>query len=333
MSVIKLSYGVENYIAGKQYYKCANNPDVNLSGLKNYRCPIWDKPCSNKGSFDEWGYKINHKIKYCSIEYDRGDNNDNDSDSNNDNGGDNDDNNESDANLQALCDSCHLVKTERFIKKFIMKYTDKVNIDYLYDIDKKLSLDIIQKLVTKKYLFIDNFGITSMKNKEEFKDFVSAYYGKDILCFEMMFGYVKVDSEHTHAIKIVVNLLNILLRKHNKKYDANDLIDVSISRDQYNEAIGEIENSIYFTNEEENKKLFFNPLYKSTDKCNQSLYNSKIKCILDTFFIKFSILKHVRKNGKNGCTYMVSIDEKFKNIVDFKHGKANKVKHYPSLFK
>jgi len=78
-------------IAGQQYYKCANKPGLQLRGLKNYKCPLWQKNNESKGSFDESGYDIDHIIEHSC-------------------GG-----NDSDTNLQALCKSCHLVKTKRFM--------------------------------------------------------------------------------------------------------------------------------------------------------------------------------------------------------------------------
>lgn len=77
----------KKFIAGCQRYKCANNPNSNLNGLSQYDCPLWK---NNDGSFDEAGYEIDHIEEFCK------------------NG--NDDN----SNLQALCISCHRVKTKLF---------------------------------------------------------------------------------------------------------------------------------------------------------------------------------------------------------------------------
>lgn len=51
--------------AGKQFFKCANNSKIQLIGLTDYDCPLWNKSDSNiKGSFDESGYKIYHIIEH-----------------------------------------------------------------------------------------------------------------------------------------------------------------------------------------------------------------------------------------------------------------------------
>lgn len=83
-----LSEGIKKLVAGKQQYRCANRPRSGV--IKNYNCPLWNIKERN-GSFGEEGYEIDH-IKEVSR------------------GGSNDMN-----NLQALCLSCHSVKTRRFV--------------------------------------------------------------------------------------------------------------------------------------------------------------------------------------------------------------------------
>ena len=77
-------------IAGRQFYRCANSPDKQLIGLENHKCLLWKIQDSNQGIFDESGYEIDHIIEHSVSKDDR------------------------DANLQALCVSCHKVKTKRF---------------------------------------------------------------------------------------------------------------------------------------------------------------------------------------------------------------------------
>ncbi len=101
----KVTESMKKNIAGKQRYLCANNPDVVLIGLENYECPLWRQYDNEKtrpvGSFDESGYEIDHIIEY-SINQDDGEN-----------------------NLQALCLSCHSVKTKGFMRKRKDKIDDK----------------------------------------------------------------------------------------------------------------------------------------------------------------------------------------------------------------
>lgn len=91
MSVKRLvSEGLKKLVAGRQNYKCANNPKSNV--VKNYKCPLWENKL-RQGNFGEEGYQIDHIIEHSITK----------------------DDNES--NLQALCLSCHSVKTKRFIIK------------------------------------------------------------------------------------------------------------------------------------------------------------------------------------------------------------------------
>ena len=84
----KVSEAVKKQVAGKQKYKCANDPKSDI--VEDYECPLWHK-IENKGCFDESGYEIDHKVEHCISR---------------------DDNIK---NLQALCKSCHVVKTKRFL--------------------------------------------------------------------------------------------------------------------------------------------------------------------------------------------------------------------------
>jgi len=89
----KLTESKKKMVAGKQFYKCANKPGLKLIGLDGYDCPLWCKPDENKGSFDISGYDVDHIIEHSLTEDD------------------------SIENLQALCLSCHKVKTKKFLSK------------------------------------------------------------------------------------------------------------------------------------------------------------------------------------------------------------------------
>lgn len=91
---ITISNEIKQIILHRQQYRCNNKLTSNQhfnnnSNISNYICPRW---IIYDGCFDESGYEIDH-IKEFSI------------------GGTNDIN-----NLQALCPSCHSVKTKRFVK-------------------------------------------------------------------------------------------------------------------------------------------------------------------------------------------------------------------------
>lgn len=74
-------------IASRQYYKCANSPNSQV--ISNYVCPLWKRKI-HQGSFDESGYDVDHIEEFCIS------------------------GNDKEYNLQALCLSCHRVKTKRF---------------------------------------------------------------------------------------------------------------------------------------------------------------------------------------------------------------------------
>ncbi len=81
-------------VAGRQCYKCANNPNTSLKGLETYSCPLWQRTVSdNQGSFDQSGFELDH-INELSVSHDN-----------------------SLDNFQALCKSCHSVKTRKFMMK------------------------------------------------------------------------------------------------------------------------------------------------------------------------------------------------------------------------
>ena len=73
-------------VAARQNYKCANR-----NYITNYDCPLWSGP--RLGLFDEAGYEIDHIQEHCLTQDD------------------------SLENLQALCVSCHRVKTRRFMQR------------------------------------------------------------------------------------------------------------------------------------------------------------------------------------------------------------------------
>lgn len=105
--VRKLTESIKKHIVNKQHYKCANKPGANLKGLENYKCLLWkETDLGLKGIFDEAGYEIDHINEYCITR------------------------NDSDDNLQALCKSCHIVKTKRFMMERKIndkKLNDKLN--------------------------------------------------------------------------------------------------------------------------------------------------------------------------------------------------------------
>ena len=89
MSKRMVSEAMKKLVAAKQKYKCANRLGSKLFRLEDYKCPMWSKK-DDAGLFDESGYEIDHIIEH-SVSRD-----------------------DSEENLQALCISCHRVKTKKF---------------------------------------------------------------------------------------------------------------------------------------------------------------------------------------------------------------------------
>jgi len=88
----RVSEAKKKLIAGKQFYKCANKPELTLRGIDD-KCPLWNKSDDVKGSFDESGFEVDHIMEHSVTQDD------------------------SENNLQALCISCHRVKTKKFLVK------------------------------------------------------------------------------------------------------------------------------------------------------------------------------------------------------------------------
>jgi hypothetical protein len=102
MSIRDIKEATKKKIAGKQFYRCANKPDITLYNLENYNCPMWSL---YNGSFDESGYDIDHIIEFSISQ------------------------NNMEDNLQALCVSCHRVKTRNFAgckKQYIGQVKEQV---------------------------------------------------------------------------------------------------------------------------------------------------------------------------------------------------------------
>ena len=86
----QLTSAQKKFVAANQHFKCNNRPNITLAGVGDYECPLW-KDEVHKGSFDITSYEIDHIIEWSVSKDDNLD------------------------NLQALCNSCHKVKTKRFL--------------------------------------------------------------------------------------------------------------------------------------------------------------------------------------------------------------------------
>jgi len=134
-----LTESVKKEVAGIQYYKCANKPNSNLDKLENYECPLW-KSEKNKGCFDKSGYAVDHIIEYSLTK------------------------NNDITNLQALCASCHAVKTKKFMQ--LKNKKQKINNNKKYDSSHDPN----------------SFNCNCVKCIEDDSDFIS--HGKNCVCMQ-----------------------------------------------------------------------------------------------------------------------------------------------------
>jgi hypothetical protein len=111
MSKRKVTEALKKLIAGRQNYKCANK--INSQVVKNYNCPLWQNE-ERQGSFGEEGYQIDHIIEHSISK------------------------NDAQENLQALCLSCHSVKTRRFMIQTEDKSEDNKSDEKVYEIETLL---------------------------------------------------------------------------------------------------------------------------------------------------------------------------------------------------
>lgn len=173
-------------VAGKQFFKCANKPGSKLDKLENYECPLWKKD-NDKGSFDESGYDIDHIIEHALTQDD------------------------SIANLQALCKSCHSVKTKRFMIKDNVNNKDNVG-------NKDMNIYILPLIND------DNINYVNNANIKKFKTILNGYCYLSKYDKNMQFqSYDNVDN----------NIKNIQLECSNNiivsfMEDSSSLININI---------------------------------------------------------------------------------------------------------
>lgn len=114
---------VKEALLKKQSNKCANNPDIPAIGTKGYMCPMW---MLYAGDFDESGVQYDHIVEHSD-------------------GGTN-----QIENLQALCPSCHAVKTKRYVSQKKPKYLAKLNSVDLHEGRSYMDTDDDKKISSKK---------------------------------------------------------------------------------------------------------------------------------------------------------------------------------------
>ena len=182
-------------VAGRQSYKCANCPNITIKGLETYKCPLWQRAFEdNKGSFDQSGFELDH-INELSTS------------------GDN-----SLDNFQALCKSCHSVKTKRFLMKksnnayhpVYGKYIAKQEKHYIYLADSHI-------VTMQSKIWSKNRPCDTLRVSEIEKYITEMGYVDGILYFANIDGegLVCYDGNHrrcallnlTKSYKVLINVL------------------------------------------------------------------------------------------------------------------------------
>jgi hypothetical protein len=182
-------------VAGRQSFKCANNLITTLKGLETYKCPLWQRAKDdNQGSFDQSGFELDH-INELSI---TGDN--------------------SLDNFQALCKSCHSVKTKRFMMKktnnvyhpIYGKYICKQGEHYIYLCD---SITIVKNSkMWCKNRPCDSVRVEELKKYIETNGYVDGFIyfaninGEGLVCYD---GNHRREAllRLTKNYKIMINVL------------------------------------------------------------------------------------------------------------------------------
>lgn len=192
---ITLSDAQKRMVAGSQSYKCANNLDVTLKGLETYQCPLWQKDLNdNQGSFDESGFDLDH-INELSTSFDN-----------------------SIENFQALCKSCHSVKTKKFLMKktnnayhpVYGKFVLKQGAHYVYVTDSKTLCT--QSKMWSKNRPCDELRVDEIKNYIQENGYVDGVIylanieGEGLVCYDGNHRRTAL-SILSKSYKVLINVL------------------------------------------------------------------------------------------------------------------------------
>ena len=194
-----------------------------------------------------------------------------------------------------------------------------------------------EKMFPRKVIDIDesdddNDDINELTHNKKIKPNIEKDDNTDIEKFDN-FDDGKDKSRH----KIIIDLLNRLLRQNKDSYTSDELVNITLANVQYTKGIDDIiKNSIYFKNEEKCEALFFKTGRKYNPKADHKIqyYVNTIKSLLAAYCIDLCRGKRVwTKERKMIYEYSLSVDERIKNIIEFKHNETNKIKIFPSIFK
>jgi hypothetical protein len=223
----------------------------------------------------------------------------------------------------------------------------------------KNKLNEQEKLVLKKIFFNKTFGIKCTSNKTEFQDFYNNFHNKVIIFkkFVKFFGYDNKSDDDDEQFdnlndgkdkarhKIIVDLINRFIHVGSsemgkKKYTTNDLINIEINNKQYIDAARDIiKNSIYFSDEDKNRALFFKSKSQSKNKdktidANNCKWFSRF--IVSLFhgvgIIFTSQQKRIKGTKKRQYNHKINVNPLLKKIADFKYKITKDIDIYKDLF-
>lgn len=175
----KVSESTKKIVAGRQFYKCANEPGSNLDKLAHYQCPLWARAnIKTMGNFDESGYDIDHIEEFAVS------------------------NNNNISNLQALCKNCHAVKTKIFMRTMVRgKKVNHIQDDAI-SIDDQSDSDVEDKIDTnvknKNYICDKCSGKFTQKAHLEYHIKNDVCSGKSFKCHFCGKGFTTDTSKYRH---------------------------------------------------------------------------------------------------------------------------------------
>jgi len=187
---------LQQRIIEKQSYSCANNLTEKITGLEDYKCPLWKKTGKEKGVFDACGYDFIHVTNSLTKK----------------------------KKFTALCKLCHVVLTRRMAKTYAKKITNPYikEINYCNDF-----IQIVcngEKGITKEdvKIFVNDIveedDLNSAKEEEEFKK-ISKQLEHNFLIYSQLMSYLELERNEISNKLVQINLKANF--KQNKKEDIN----------------------------------------------------------------------------------------------------------------
>jgi len=146
------------------------------------------------------------------------------------------------------------------------------------------------------------------------------------------------DGKDKARHKIIIDLINRLTDQNKKNYKIDDLINAEIDNEIYIGVIKDIKNSVYFSNEAENRALFFRSkgkkfIHFGDNKKGHVAYTRFFQTLFAGYGIALrSQQKRIKGTKERFYVRYLNVDPNFKKIADFKHKITNDIDIYKELF-